>query len=40
MLTNLRRPLSRNQETLRQHLRDAARAYACDLGNEGILRAA
>lgn len=40
LLTSLRRPLSRNQDTLRRQLREAAHAYAADSSNDGVLRAA
>lgn len=40
LLTSLRRPLSRHQQTLRQELRDAARAYAADNRKDGVLQAA
>ncbi len=39
LLTASERPLSRNQEVLRQHLRDAVRGYVADPEHPGVLRA-
>lgn len=38
LLTSSERPLSRNQDMLRQHLRDAVLGYVADPGRPGVLR--
>jgi DNA-binding transcriptional LysR family regulator len=39
LLTSSQRPLSRNQEMLRQQLREAVRSYAADAASQGVLEA-
>lgn len=39
LLTSSQRPLSRNQDLLRQHLREAVRHYVADPGHPGVLQA-